>query len=211
MPLTIWSILEDSLTLILPTPSLLRSGKLNFPLIHSRCVSLFLPHRPHYHLLTAPTSPTRLPLPRPFTLLLFPPLHLCYHLFIPSYSKHNLRLYPPGPATSQFPTSPPRPDRTCVLPPLLSLIPEPPVTPPPSSWLIIRRFIFYCNTICLSINCSFYWLRDNIDTLASKWSSYHWACNKRIEIQIFLESPAVFVHNATSADFLYHCDSSERK
>ena len=211
MPLTIWSILEDSFTLILPTPSLLRSGKLNFPLIHSRCVSLFLPHRPHYHLLTAPTSPTRLPLPRPFTLLLFPPLHLCYHLF---YSKHNLSLSPPGSARSQSPhfssstRSRLRPLHT---PPL---IPEPPVTPPPSSWLLIRRFKFYCNTICLSINCSFYWLRDNIDTWASKWSSHHWAtwaCYKRIKIQIFLESPAVFVHNATSADFLYHCDSSERK
>ena len=163
--------------------------------------------------LTAPTSPTRLPLPRPFTLLLFPPLHLGYHLFIPSYSKHNLRLSPPGPATTQVHTSPPRPDRACVLPTPLPLIPEPPVTPPPSSWLLIRRFIFYCNTICLSINCTL-WLRDNIDTLASKWSSHHWArwaCYKRIKIQIFLESPAVFVHNATSTDFLYHCDSSERK
>ena len=153
MPLTIWSILEDSFTLILPTPSLLRSGKLNFPLIHSRCVSLFLPHRPHYHLLTAPTSPTRLPLPRPFTLLLFPPLHLCYHLF---YSKHNLSLSPPGPATSQSPTSPPRPDRACI-PPTSPLLSQSPLLPsPPPSCFLISRFIFYCNRVCLIIKCNYY-------------------------------------------------------
>ena len=182
MPLTIWSILEDSFTLILPTPSLLRSGKLNFPLIHSRCVSLFLPHRPHYHLLTAPTSPTRLPLPRPFTLLLFPPLHLCYHLF---YSKHNLSLSPPGPATSQSPTSLPRPDRACI-PPTSPLLSQSPLLPsPPPSCFLISRFIFYCNRVCLIIKCNFYWLRKKNDTLPD--SSHHWACYKKIKIRIFLE------------------------
>ena len=85
IPVTICSILEDSITLTLPTPSLLRSGKLNFPLIQSRCVSLFLPNRPHYHHLTALTSPSSPSTPQALRHPFLPPLHLGCHLFIPSH------------------------------------------------------------------------------------------------------------------------------
>ena len=50
IPVVIWSIQEHSFTLPLPIQSLLRSWKLNFPLLHSRCLCFYL---------TTPTTTTQ--------------------------------------------------------------------------------------------------------------------------------------------------------
>ena len=96
IPVANWSIQELFLTLSLPTSSLLRSGMLNFPLLHSLFVC--------FHLTTPTTITSPFPSPSPnIPQALHPPSP-------PPHSPFNLDHHLLAPVTYQFLTSLPRPE-----------------------------------------------------------------------------------------------------